>query len=144
MIERAKALIEKGLKANAEERKRLGRWLEDLDSSAPQPKRTGRRRRGRLAKPPRQKVPHGTRRKQVLAELKKSPGTAPELAKRTRMASTGIYPVLKTLLREEEVAKDGTEYHLVEKGAKGDSVNPGKSTAKGSSTGKRKARRAKR
>ena len=57
----------------------------------------------------------GTRRKQVLAELKKGPGTAGELARRAGMASTGIYPVLKKLHSDGKAAKAGAVYSLAEK-----------------------------
>lgn len=103
LIERATALLEKALNANAEEQARLERWLKHLEVPAT-PKRD--LRPVKRARP----VPYGERPKQVLRGLMKGPGSAGELARRTGMSATGIYPVLKQLLRDDKVTKAGTMY----------------------------------
>lgn len=107
LVERAKALIQKALDANAEERARLESSLGHLrgDSISRQSRRP--------RKPARQRVRPGERQKQVLAELNKGPGKPSELARRAGIASTSIYPVLKSLLKDKEVTEDGGIYTRV-------------------------------
>lgn len=104
LIERAKALIQKALDANAEERARLESSLGHMGGIS------NSRKRMRPAKPARQRVRPGQRQRQVVAELKKGPGTAGELARRAGIAPTGIYPVLKKLHSKGTVTKDGAVY----------------------------------
>jgi predicted Rossmann fold nucleotide-binding protein DprA/Smf involved in DNA uptake len=132
-IERAKALIEKALDANAKEQAHLKGWIDNLKGSPPT-----RRPKRRAVK--RQVVAAGERQQQVLEELKGGPRTPRELVRSTRMAATGIYPVLKRLRELGMVSKDGAVYALKE--AKDGSVGRGKSRdSKGSKSGKRGRKR---
>jgi predicted Rossmann fold nucleotide-binding protein DprA/Smf involved in DNA uptake len=132
-IERAKALIEKVLDANAKEQAHLKGWIDNLKGSP-----TTRQPKRRVVK--RQKIVAGERQQQVLKVLKGGPRTPRELASRTGMAATGIYPVLKRLRELGMVSKDGAVYELKE--AKDGSIGRGKSRgSKGSKSGKRGRKR---
>ena len=139
LIVRARELIESALEANEEERKRLERFVGQMGNSTRRRRSPARRRQIK-----RMKVLPGVRSKQVLKELKNGPGRAAELARRTGMASTGIYPVLGRLLKDGEVFKDGAEYDLVENQRKANAASRKSKGGKPPRPGKPRLRRPKR
>ena len=118
LIERALGLIRAALAANAEERDRLTRSLPHLQHRPAAPRRAKKAtRRGATA------ARRGERPKQVIAELRKAPGTAAELAKRIGMAPSGIHPVLKKLHADGIAEKHGA-VHAVASDQSGESGAP--------------------
>lgn len=105
LIERAKEFIQAALAANAEERDRLTRSLAHLQQRPTTPRRAKKAGRRRVTAARR-----GERPKQVMAELRKAPGTAAELAKRIGMTPSGIHPVLKRLHGDGKAEKHGAVY----------------------------------
>lgn len=103
LIERARSLVQVALATNAEEQNRLTRSLAHLEYPPASPRRPKNASRKRTTSAGR-----GERPKQVLAELRRAPGTAAELARRIGMTQSGIHPVLKRLHGDGKAEKLGT------------------------------------